>query len=117
VTASPRTSPATTTRTPGPTVFQSSTTVPVRCRCGTHIPPGGVVFGVTAVSLSWEELFQDQVFCSVPCVQAFCLESLEILEPLDTPAAKAVVSDLHEVHRALAEVLASMRGGLGLSVR
>jgi hypothetical protein len=75
------------------------------------------VFGVSTVSSSSEDFFRDQVFCSVRCIGAFCLESLEVLELLDTPRARATVSDLHELHREVAETLAQVVGGLGLSSR
>jgi hypothetical protein len=74
------------------------------------------VFGVTTVSLSSEDLFRDQVFCSVRCIGAFCLESLEVLDLLDTPRSRAVVSDLHELHREVSETLASVLSGLAVSV-
>lgn len=100
-----------------PFFFRSSTVVPIQCRCGARIPPGGTVFGVTAVSPSSQDLFRDQVFCSVRCIGAFCLESLEVLDLLDTPGSRAVVSDLHELHREVSNVLASTLGGLDLPVR
>lgn len=93
-----------------PPFFRSTISVPVQCRCGTLIPNGGTAFGVTAASPSSEELFRDQLFCSVRCIGAFCLESLEVLDPLDTPASEAVVSDLHELHREVLETLASAMG-------
>ena len=92
------------------TFFQSATPVQVRCRCGTRIPVGGAVFGVTTISRHSEDLFRNQAFCSVRCVQAFCLESLELLESLDTPASKAVVTDLHELHRDVVMALAGLSG-------
>jgi hypothetical protein len=91
--------------------FQSSTTVAVQCRCGTRIPSGGTVFGVTAASPSSEDLFRDQVFCSLKCILAFCLESLEILDALDTPSSKTVVTDLHELYRGVAETMATLLSG------
>jgi hypothetical protein len=90
--------------------FQTATPVLVQCRCGTRIPPGGTVFGVTVVSPYSEDLFRDQVFCSIKCIQAFCLESLEILDVLDTPASKATVTDLHELYRGVAETMATILG-------
>jgi hypothetical protein len=89
-------------------IFRSLTSIPVQCRCGIHITPGGVVFGVTTTSPYSGDLFRDRVFCSVECIRAFCLESLETLEALDTPTSKAVVSDLHELYRGVAETLAAL---------
>jgi len=67
------------------------------------------VFGVTCIPPSLEDLFRGGVFCSVRCIRAFCLESLEILDALDTPNSKSMVTDLTEVHRELAETLATIR--------
>jgi hypothetical protein len=92
-------------------IFQARTSIAVRCRCGTRIHPGGTVFGVTTIPPSLESLFQGGVFCSVRCIRAFCLESLEILDAIDAPDSKAMVTDLHEVHRAVAETLARIMNG------
>lgn len=73
------------------------------------------MFGVTTVSPASRDLFRDRVFCSVRCIGAFCLESLEVLDQLDTPNARAVVSDLHELHHEVSETLSSVLGGLGVS--
>jgi hypothetical protein len=85
-------------------LLRSDASAPEKCRCGTLIPTGGAVFHVTATESS-ERLFRNQVFCSPGCVRAFCLESLETLEALDTPASNAIVSDLHGLHREIAETL------------
>jgi hypothetical protein len=66
---------------------------------------------VATLSRSTEDLFRDQVFCSVTCLRAFCLETLEILDALDTPGSGAVVSDLHELYQGLAETLATILSG------
>ena len=86
-------------------ILRSKTSVAEKCRCGTRIPAGGEVLHVTATK-STEPLFRDQVFCSTNCIRAFCLESLETLEALDTPASNALVSDLHAFYRGIAEMLA-----------
>lgn len=88
--------------------FQTRTSIAVQCRCGTRIPAGGTVFGVTFIPPSLEDLFRGGVFCSVGCIRAFCLESLEILEALDNPNSKSMVTDLHEIHRGVAETLARL---------
>jgi hypothetical protein len=72
------------------------------------------VFGVTTIPRSLGDLFRGGVFCSVGCIRAFCLESLEILEALDTPNSKSMVTDLHEVHRGIAETLAAIQDRSGL---
>ncbi|HTT45051.1 MAG TPA: hypothetical protein VMH38_03420 [Thermoplasmata archaeon] len=67
------------------------------------------MLGIKIVPPSLEDLFRGGVFCSVRCIRAFCLEILEMLEALDTPNSKAMVTDLREVHRELAETLATIR--------
>jgi len=91
-------------------VFHTQTPIAVRCRCGTRVPPGGMVFGVTFIPPSLEDLFRGGVFCSVGCIRAFCLESLEILDALDTPSSKSMVTDLNEVRRVITETLATIQG-------
>lgn len=80
----------------------------VICRCGVRIPAGGTAVHVERLPLAAEELFRDRRFCSVRCLRAFCLESLETLDGLDTLKAKAVVSDLHTVYRGVAELFAQV---------
>jgi hypothetical protein len=99
---------------PQPTIRLSETYVPEVCRCGTRIPSGQSVFRVTSASEALESLFGFQVFCSVKCVRAFILESLEILDAIDTPASNAMVTDLHELYRELAEMLSSLLGDAAL---
>jgi len=67
------------------------------------------VFGVTFIPPSLEDLFRGGMFCSVGCIRAFCLESLEILDAVDTPNSKSMVTDLHEVHRGLSETLDALQ--------
>jgi hypothetical protein len=55
-------------------------------------------------------MFRDAVFCSPKCIRAFCLESLEMLDSLDTPDAKATVTDLHELTVEVATTLVSILG-------
>jgi len=92
----------------GSLIVQSSTSPSVQCRCGTRIPAGGVVFGVTTESLSSEDLFRQRQFCSVRCIRAFCLESLETLAALDTPSSKSLISDVQECYREVSEILTTL---------
>ena len=71
------------------------------------------MFGITVVPPSLENLFRGGVFCSVGCIRAFCLDSLEILEALDTPNSRSIIEDLHEIHQAVAETLAAMQDWSG----
>lgn len=96
-----------------PPIFRTQTTIDVRCRCGVRIPAGGSVLGLTFVPSSLEHLFRGGVFCSVGCIRAFCLESLEILDSVDTPSSRAMVTDLAEVHRGVVEALAAIEGRSG----
>ena len=68
------------------------------------------MFGITTVPPTLKDLFRGGVFCSVRCIRAFCLETLEMLEALDTASSRMVVTDLHEVHRELSETLAMLQG-------
>lgn len=91
--------------TPELPIFKSDTAVSVRCRCGTRVPRGGEVVGITTVPASLEGVFRGAIFCSPKCVRVFCLESLEILDALDTPTSKTMVTDLHELYLAIARTL------------
>ncbi|MGD0250957.1 MAG: hypothetical protein ABSB97_08770 [Thermoplasmata archaeon] len=57
-----------------------------------------------------EYRFRDGIFCSYRCIRAFCLESLEILDALDTPDSRIMATDLHDIHRWVAEILATVLG-------
>jgi len=87
-------------------IIQSLGSVPGRCRCGGRIVPGATEFRVMPDSPASEPLFHGQVFCSLRCLRAFCLESLETLNELDTPASEEVVVDLHELYRGVAQAFA-----------
>lgn len=91
-----------------PRVHETSLRGPTVCRCGTHLAPGVALFEVDGVPASAVEIFEGRVFCSVRCIRAFCLESLETVDSLDTSKSKAVVSDLHEFYQGLAETFAKI---------
>jgi hypothetical protein len=67
-----------------------------------------VVYRIVSLPDSQESLFQDWVFCSRKCLRAFCLETLETLAALDTPASRLLVSDLHDVSEELAQTISTM---------
>ena len=67
------------------------------------------MFGIMDVPPSLKDLLRGGVFCSVRCIRAFCLETLEMLEAIDTPNSRLMVTDLHEVHRELSETLATLQ--------
>jgi len=75
------------------------------CRCGTLIPIDWVVYRVDSLPDGQMDLFRNLMFCSERCLRAHCLETLERLEALDTPASRKLVSDLREFRRALSENL------------
>jgi hypothetical protein len=80
-----------------PPLVRVTTDRPIRCRCGTRVAAGGEVYSIsTRRVLAWA-LLHDQRFCSARCARAHCLELLEQLDAVDTPAARATVSDLHEL--------------------
>lgn len=91
-------------------MFLTRATTSVRCRCGTRVPSGDTVFGLLDVPPSLESLFRPGLFCSVMCIGASCRESLEVLDAIDTPESRAMVSDLHELHRRIAEILTALLG-------
>lgn len=78
------------------------------CRCGSHLGAGDSGFEVLGVPSSGREIFDGRTFCSVRCIRAFCLESLEALDVLDTPRSRSVVTDLHDVYQGLAEAFAKI---------
>ena len=65
-------------------------------------------FEVTTVSPPLEPLFRGRIFCSLRCIGAYCLESLEILDAPDTPDSKAKAHDLRELHHEVAEIQAKV---------
>jgi hypothetical protein len=93
-----------------PQILGSETAASAQCRCGTRIPEGGAAFRISPLPLSLEAVFDSAAFCSPTCVRAFCLEALEMLDALDTPDAKATVSDLHELTMEVATMLVSILG-------
>ena len=96
--------------TGGPKFFTLETADPVTSRCGTRVNCGGTVLQVTGLPVSLDSLFRDETFCSPQCVRAFCLESLEALDGLDTAEARSMVSDLHEIAMDFAMTLVSILG-------
>ncbi len=94
----------------GPRIVKSETAVPVQCRCGTRIANGGAVYEVASLPASLEGVFGGVVFCSTKCVRAFCLESLELLDALDTEDARETVTDLHELNMEVAMTLVAIQG-------
>jgi hypothetical protein len=82
---------------------------PGQCRCGTFVPADGIAFGIGDVPPYLEILFRRRVFCSVACIRAYCLESLEILDSLDTPGAGSMVLDLPTVREGLVAMVTAIR--------
>src|SRR5208282_4252230 len=91
-----------------PMIFWSRTSVARECPCGTVIPPHGAVFDITPLPVSARGLFRGQVFCSTGCIRRFLFEALEMVQTLETPDSALVVSDFSELHRGLAETLATI---------
>jgi hypothetical protein len=104
VSISPR-APSASLESDGP-LLKARTPLPVKCRCGTHVPPGEEIVSLSTVPRSLASIFRGGVFCSPKCLRAFCLETFEIVDALDTPAATAMVTDLHELYRAISSTLA-----------
>jgi hypothetical protein len=93
-------------------VLESTATESHVCRCGTVIRPGERVFTVATLAPRAQVLFESEVFCSDECICAFCLESLETLDAIDTPASTGLVHDLRETRQGLAETFAAIRAAL-----
>lgn len=72
---------------------------------------GGTVFTLIDLPPTLEGLFAGAKFCSPKCVRAFCLESLETLDALDTAEAKELVTDIHELNMDVAITLVAVLGG------
>lgn|SRR5208282_3404377 len=94
-------------------IHQSPSPGPATCSCGVRIRTGETIFRITTDSSSSQSLFRDQVFCSPRCIRLFCLESLETLNALDTPASRAVVTDLHELYQGVVETYVAILGPSG----
>ena len=67
------------------------------CRCGTRLPPGSSILTVADWHPTVARLLKDQSFCSVACLRAWFLESLNELDALDTPENESLVLDLRSV--------------------
>jgi hypothetical protein len=93
-----------------PQLVSVDVVVPLKCRCGTRIESGGTAFSVTGLPVSLEDLFREVIFCSPKCARTFCLESLEMLDALDTSDARSMVSDLHDLAMEVATTLVSILG-------
>jgi len=91
-----------------PRLRRSPAAVAFECRCGTKVARGSESVGVAHLPRSLEGVFGDAAFCSTDCVRAFMLETLESLDALDTPAARAIVSGLREMYQTLAATLVSV---------
>jgi hypothetical protein len=92
----------------GISVDQSPSRDRMTCRCGTRTAKGSPVIRVLNIRGPVASLFQGRGFCSVKCLRAFCLESLEQLDGLDTPEAEATVTDLHELNQAMSVAYAEI---------
>jgi hypothetical protein len=89
-------------------VFETSTSAPLQCRCGTLVEEGGTLFGITVVAWSLQSHFVGGLFCSRKCVRTFLVESLAVMDEFDSPASLEMIPDLHELHGAVAATLAEL---------
>jgi hypothetical protein len=89
-------------------ILKARTPLSVKCRCGTHVSPGEEVVSLAKVPKSLATIFRGGVFCSPKCLRAFCLESFELVDALDTPAATSMVTDLHDLYRAISATLVTI---------
>jgi hypothetical protein len=83
-----------------------------RCRCGRPIRVGEAAWRFVDPPESVASLLSEERFCSILCVRASLLESLELFE---TSAAAAVVQDvsdvLGELRRLYLRVVAGVPNG------
>jgi hypothetical protein len=91
-----------------PRLVQETATRSQVCRCGSRIEPGSTTFRVLDGAGAPLELVGAESFCSVPCVRATFLETLSVLEGLDTPGAEAIVTDLRVTYVHLVSTFASI---------
>lgn len=89
-----------------PSIRESPSRGPGICRCGTRLATGDPTFSIEGLSDSSRAIFDGRRFCSIRCVRAFCLESLEALDALDTNQSKTIITDIHEVYQGLADTFA-----------
>ena len=90
----------------GPSVREAPSPAQRVCRCGTVVRTGAPTVYVDGIPSTIVGVFENRTFCSVGCVRAFCLESLEALDALDTAESEKIVTDLHQVYLSLAETFA-----------
>ena len=76
------------------------------CRCGTRIARGDRIFGISGPNPSVATLLDGRPFCSISCIRAWFLETLNELDAIDTPVNERTVVDLRStfVDLALASV-------------
>ena len=91
-----------------PAIVRRVATISHRCRCGTAIPAGDSFFAVEGLPAAQGGPFEGQAFCSLACLHAFYLETLSVLEGLDSPEAQAVVTDLRATYLELSSTFARM---------
>ncbi len=84
-----------------PRIVRRSAEEPFRCGCGTRIPPGDSYLRVEGLPPSQRGPFEGRTFCSLACLREFYLETLSVLEAMDTPESQAVVSDLRATYLEL----------------
>lgn len=69
-----------------------------RCRCGRQLPVGAHCVEFDQVPDSLSGILEGEVFCSRPCVRAYLLETLAML---DVPSASTVIANVEEVCTSL----------------
>jgi len=80
------------------------------CTCGNKIAAGQKGFQVTGVPVSLETILGRRSFCSAACIRAFCLESLEMFDSMESTTSRTTVTDLHELNMDLAAALVALLG-------
>jgi hypothetical protein len=73
-----------------------------RCRCGQRLPERTPCFAFEGIPAALTGLLEGQEFCSVGCVRAYLLETMEVLEGQASPE---IISDVHSVYSYLQAML------------
>jgi hypothetical protein len=78
------------------------------CRCGAQIGPRGTIEVVAGLPRDLTIFFDGLAFCSECCVRAQFLETLSVLDGLDTPNGEAIIPDLRFTYVRLAAAYAAV---------
>jgi hypothetical protein len=90
-------------------VCRAQAPTPGQRRCGVFVPADGTAFRITYAPPCLEILLRRRVFCSVACIRAICLESIEILDSLDNPDSGLIAQQLQAFSDSLVGIVAAIK--------